>query len=53
MFSDFSGEWRLQTYSRMPTGCPDGGWTYATKLFYMVNVKCVVEERGAAGGGGS
>ena len=41
MFSDFSGEWRLQCYSRMPTGCADGDWTYSTKLFYMVNVKCV------------
>jgi hypothetical protein len=42
MFSDFSGEWRLQCYSRMPTGCAEGDdWTYSTKLFYMVNVKCV------------
>lgn len=41
MFADFSGEWRLQCYSRMSTGCADGDWTYSTKLFYMVNVKCV------------
>lgn len=45
MFADFSGEWRLQCYSRMPTGCADGDWTYSTKLFYMVNVKCVISTR--------
>ncbi|TFJ82874.1 hypothetical protein NSK_005827 [Nannochloropsis salina CCMP1776] len=39
MFSDFSGEWRLQCYSRMRTACENEEWTYSTKLFYMVNVK--------------
>ncbi|GAB5036823.1 oligoketide cyclase lipid transport protein [Nannochloropsis oceanica] len=39
MFSDFSGEWRLQYYSRMRTACENEEWTYSTKLFYMVNVK--------------
>lgn len=44
MFNDFSGEWRLQCYSRMRTNCTDpetGGYryTYSTKLFYMVTVK--------------
>lgn len=41
MFNDFSGEWRLQCYSRIKTDCGDGemDYTYSTKLFYMVTVK--------------
>jgi hypothetical protein len=43
MFNDFSGEWRLQCYSRIRTNCSEGDdeeeFTYSTKLFYMVTVK--------------
>lgn len=39
MFNDFSGEWRLQCYSRIKTDCGEDDYTYSTKLFYMVTVK--------------
>ncbi len=39
MFRDFSGEWRIQFYSRIkPQAGQNLGYSYSTKLFYMVNV---------------
>lgn len=38
MFNDFSGEWRLQFYSRKKKTNSEE-WQYFTKLFYMVTIR--------------
>merc|ERR1712146_43260 len=38
MFNDFSGEWRLQFYSRKKKANSEE-WQYFTKLFYMVTIR--------------